>query len=88
MAKKSQRLCYVLPEYSSSTSSHLYHTWELIEDLAQKIRIYLFVERATEPPKLKSADHIYVQRFTLFPFRLLERFFMLLLIRLRGYRDF
>lgn len=88
MTKTRQRLCYVLPEYSSSTSSHLYHTWELIEDLAQKIKICLFVERAAEPPKLKFADHIYVQKFTLFPLRLLERFFMLLMIRLRGYRDF
>ncbi len=88
MARKSQRLCCVLPEYSSSTSSHLYHTWELIEDLARRMQIYLYVERAAEPPKLKSADHIYVQRFTLFPFRLLERFLVLLLIRLRGYRDF
>jgi glycosyltransferase involved in cell wall biosynthesis len=88
MASERKRLCYVLPEYSSRTCSHAYHTWELIEDLAQRMRIYLFIERADEPPELPSADHIYVQKFTGFPLRLLERLFLFLLIRLRGYQDF
>ncbi len=88
MGSEPKRLCYVLPEYSSQASSHLYHTWELITDIAQKMRVYLYIERAEESPELQFAERIYVQKFTSFPLRLLERFFRFLLIRLRGYRDF
>lgn len=88
MTETPTRLCYVLPEYSSNISSHLYHTWELLADLTQRMKIYLYVEHATETPSLKYADRIYVQKCTLFPFRLLEKFFIFLLIRLRGYRHF
>jgi len=88
MVNEPKRLCYVLPEYSSQAGSHLYHIWELIADIAQKMKVYLYIERAEEPPRLPSAERIYVQKFTSFPLRLLERFFQFLLIRRRGYRDF
>jgi len=83
-----QRLCFVLPEYSRRASSHLYHTGELLEDLAQRLRIYLFVERSAEYPSLKGIDHIYIQRFRRFPLKLLERFIVFLGLRLKGYRTF
>jgi len=88
MTERPTRLCYVLPEFSHDICSHLYHTWELLEDLTHRVKIYLFVERAAETPNLKFAEHVYVQRFTRFPFRLLERFLIFSLIRLRGYRNF
>ncbi len=88
MTETPARLCYVLAEFSPDICSHLYHTWELLEDLTHRVKIYLFVERAAETPDLKFAEHVYVQKFTRFPFRLLERFLIFSLIRLRGYRNF
>jgi len=78
----------VLPEYSSDASSHLYHTWELVEELSHRLKLFIFIEKAKEPPGLKSADYIYIQKFNLLPLRLIERFIVFLWARLRGYREF
>jgi glycosyltransferase involved in cell wall biosynthesis len=86
--KARQRLCFVLPEYSPGTSSHLYHTGELLEELAQRLRIYLFVERWAEYPSIKGVEQVYLQRFRRFPWKLLERFIVFLGLRLKGYHTF
>lgn len=79
------KLLYILPEYNARTDSHLFHIFELLEELGKSLDIYLLVEKATTKPIIKNLKTIYVQKHTIFPVNILERAFLIGQARLSGY---
>ncbi|MCL4397632.1 glycosyltransferase family 4 protein [Patescibacteria group bacterium] len=80
------KLLYILPEYSSNSSSHYYNLSELLERNSNIVKIALFIEKGENPGFLEQKVKIYRQQLTLPPFGLLERFFIFLGFRSQGYR--
>ncbi len=86
MAKN--KLCYILPEYSEDTQEHFYHLYELLNDVSQKLDIFLLIERGMSKPRFAKISNIYTMRFKLFPLRFFEHIIVLSYIRLKGYKTF
>lgn len=85
-----KKLCYILPLYSTDTFFHYYHIYELLEDAAQRLDIFLFIERSDGLPAFKNIDNsnIYIQKYRKLPLRLIERFFVFIYVRMKGYKKF
>ena len=86
--KGSNKLCYILPKYDESSSEHYYHIYELLEELSQQIEIYLIIEKTTSTPKFNRIKHIFIQRFSFLPLRLIENLVICLYCRLKGCRTY
>lgn len=82
-----KKLFYILPEYEKNTSTHFGYNVELLEEVAQEMRVFLFIEKG-EKPENSRIQKIYVGKFNFVLFRALERFFVFGLARLTGYGDF
>src|SRR3989338_8054472 len=83
---KKEKLIFVLPEYDVNASTHFKYTVELAEALAEKMELFLFVEDAKSPLEGIKVQHAYGQKFRFLPLVFLERFFVVLLWRIRGCR--
>ncbi|EKD63208.1 MAG: glycosyl transferase group 1 [uncultured bacterium] len=88
MQNKPKKLVFVLPEYDENTSTHFAHTIDFIDEIAKDIDVFLFIEYAKGRPSLKNVDKIYCQKFPYPAVNLIERFIVLLWLRLKGYRNF
>ena len=81
------KICYTIPEYNEETESHFYHLYEFVEELSKKLDIFLIVEKS-DTNDIRLANKVYVQKFRFIPFRFLESFFVILRVRLLGYKIF
>ena len=50
-SRKMKKLCYIIPKYDPLTPEHYYHIYELLEDVARQLDVYLVIERAAGYPK-------------------------------------
>lgn len=81
-----KKLFYILPEYYKNTSTHFRYNVELLEEVANVMNVFLFIEKGE---KFKSnIQKIYVAKFSFLPLRVLERLFVFSLARIFGYRNF
>lgn len=86
-------LAFVLPEFDSNTDTHFRHTVKFWNELAKKTPVTVLVEynfgsRREVEKAFSNAEKVIVQRFKFFPLSLIERFFLLLGLRLRGVKKF
>ena len=84
----SHKLCYIIPEYSEDTEQHFYHLYELLDDVSQKLDIFLLIERGVGKPRFLKISNIYTMKFKLFPLRFLEHIIVFSYIRFKGYKTF
>lgn len=83
------KLCYILPKYDLNTEEHFYHNYQFLEELAQEVEVFLFVERCIGKPAFKNIPWVYKQRFIRFiPFRMLEIALIMTYLRIRGVKKF
>ncbi|MEK7576469.1 MAG: hypothetical protein AAB482_02120, partial [Patescibacteria group bacterium] len=80
-----QKLVYILPEYQTRVGTHLYHNYEFLEVAKKFFDIFVIVEKGEQPKNLAPA---YRMIFRFMPLRVIELFFVLFLLRMRGYRTF
>jgi glycosyltransferase involved in cell wall biosynthesis len=85
--QKLTKVCYILPEYNPDTDSHFYHLYELLENLSNRLDIFLIVERS-RAKNIKLGNKVYVQKFRFLPLRFVESFLIILWARILGYRNF
>lgn len=86
--KKSIKLCFVIPEYNSDTSTHFNYLYDFIRALSLDSDIFLFVEKGMGIPDFAGLDRVYIQKFKFTPLRILENFLVIFRLRLAGYKDF
>lgn len=79
MTNKS-KLLYVLPEYDEATATHLYHIFQLLEELGKKIDIFLIIEKSKGVPKINNLNRIST------PKNIIERFLLIIWARILGYQ--
>jgi glycosyltransferase involved in cell wall biosynthesis len=83
-----KKTCFILPEFNTKLSTHYTYTLKLFNKYAKHFPSALFIEKG-EPLKPNfSFSRIIIQKITLKPFNLLERFFWLLRLRFQGYHTF
>ena len=83
---KSGKLCFIAPKYSASADTHFNYLYRLVFLLEKELDIFLIVEKGDRPDFLKNT-RIYVQKFKIFPLRIIENFLAILFVKLSGYRD-
>ncbi|MEK7145704.1 MAG: glycosyltransferase family 4 protein [Patescibacteria group bacterium] len=81
------KLFYILPEYDPQTSTHFRYNVELLEEVAQKMQVTLFIEKGVKP-KVKNIQNVIVGRAKFLPLRILERKLIFLKARLSGHKVF
>lgn len=86
-------LAFVLPEFDSNTDTHFRHTVKFWNELAKKTPVTVLVEhnfgkRSEVEKAFSNAEKVIVQKFKFFPLNLVERFFILLGLRLSGVKKF
>lgn len=74
------KLLYILPEYDEATATHLYHIFQLLEELGKKLEIFLIVEKSTGRPQINNLQKIAT------PKNIIERFLLIIWVRMRGYK--
>lgn len=84
----SNKLCYIIPEYSEDTQQHFYHLYELLDNVSQKLDIFLLIERGVGKPRFAKIGNVYTMRFKLPPLRFLEHIIVFSYIRFKGYKTF
>lgn len=88
MAKKLKKLVFVLPEYDKNLTLHYTYLVDLLEKVAEEMEVCVFVEYGKCRPKFKNIQHCYVEKFQIKGLNLVERFFVFLWLRLKGYKRF
>jgi len=83
-----KKLCYILPQYDPFTIDHYYHIYELLEDVAKHLDVFLVIESATAKPSFKNIKNTITLKWRGIPFNMLERLFVFTYIRLKGYKRF
>ena len=89
--RKPIKICYILPDYNSKTDSHFFHLYEFLEKVSKKLEIFLIVERSNKEDigsAMPGIKNIYVQKFKFIPFRFIESFIVVLIARMKGYKNF
>jgi glycosyltransferase involved in cell wall biosynthesis len=82
-----KKLCYVIPEYNKSTIEHYYHIYEFLEEISTQLDVYLVVEKLTGKPDFKNINKVRVLKWGI-PFNWLERLFVFVYLRFKGYSTF
>ncbi len=80
-----KKLFYVLPEFDPETPTHYAHILELLEKLGEEFDIFLFVEKAKLPPKIKNINQVYAQKFNLAGLNIIEKTIVIIWARIKGY---
>lgn len=83
--QKHIKLCYIIPDYDKNNISHFYHLYEFLENLSEKIDLFIIAEKGKG---INIGKESYIQKFKFIPFRFLENFFILLKVRSKGYKSF
>jgi len=83
------KICYILPDYDENNISHFYHLYEFLEEISERMDIFLIIEKSENKAKdIKLGSRVYVQKFRFLPLRILESFFVILRARFLGYKNF
>lgn len=77
---KKAKLLYILPEYDEATATHLYHIFQLLEELGEKIDIFLIIEKSKGIPKINNLNRISISK------NIIQRFILILWARILGYK--
>jgi len=86
---KNKKICYLLPFFDLNTDSHYYHLYGFIDKVAENRDVFLVIEKGqSDISYFKNVKHIYIQKFSLLPLRIMENFFIALKARLTGYEKF
>ena len=84
---KKIKVCYILPFFDEKTDTHLFYNYELIKEAAEKLDIFVVIERVIGDPR-KLGCKFKVQKFKNPVSRFLELFFIVKMARLCGYVNF
>ena len=84
----SQKLCYVLPEYRSNDATHFSHIHDFLKEISKFFDIFLVIEKGSVPDVSLGYKNVYLLHFRFLPLRIIETFFVLFLVRAKGYRNF
>lgn len=82
------KLVYVLPVYDPNSPEHFYHLYEFLEILADRLDIWLLVEKCLDVPRFSGKVRVHCRRSRWSVLHSLETLMVLLLARLRGYDRF
>jgi glycosyltransferase involved in cell wall biosynthesis len=83
-----QKIFFVLPKLSRDDSNHYWHILELLQKAGETLDVFLFVERGEDRIAKGRIKNLYYQKFSWPPLTILERLFLFVLNRLRGYKNF
>ena len=86
--ERKPELCFVVPEYRSDSPTHFPYIFEMIARLSPDFQIRCIIERSFGALPLLDSAELYVQRPTLFLFRIAQTKINILRARAAGYRDF
>jgi glycosyltransferase involved in cell wall biosynthesis len=79
------KLVYILPEFRRDIATHFYQKVEMLKQIENEFELFLIIERGEAP---EGFDRVYIQRFRWLPFRVLELFIALCVLRVSGYKKF
>lgn len=82
------KLVYVLPVYDPNSPEHFYHLYEFLEILADRLDIWLLVEKCLDVPRFSGKVKVHCRRSRWPVVRFLETLMVLLSARLQGYDRF
>ena len=85
---KRNKLCFIIPVFDPRTTSHYLHVYELIEEVASTVEIFVFAESGENNIQIKNIAGAYTQRFHWLFARIIERWMVFTLLRLRGFSTF
>ena len=54
------KLCYVLPQYYDNSAENFYHITNFLEELGQKVELYVVIEHSNIKPNIANLKKIYV----------------------------
>ncbi|PJE59906.1 MAG: hypothetical protein COU85_01170 [Candidatus Portnoybacteria bacterium CG10_big_fil_rev_8_21_14_0_10_44_7] len=83
-----KKVCYILPKYDPQTDTHFAYLYEFLKAAADRLDIFLIVEKHTVKNIVGNFTRIYWQKFSCWPLRIVELAIVLKLARWRGYRNF
>lgn len=84
-----RKICYILPKFDLETDTHYFYLYDFINKIAEELNLSLIIEKSkSDISFFKNINNIYVQKFSFKPLRILENFFFILLIRIKGYNNF
>lgn len=83
-----KKLVYILPEYSSQSSSHYGHIYDLLINISENIDVFVIVEKYKDRWEEKKLAGIYHQKIQKAPFSLFERLVIIIALRLKGYTNY
>ncbi len=62
MTAQGPTVCYVVPSYTASDSSHLAHLPRFLDEVGRRCRLHVIVERGVDVPVIPSACSVQLQR--------------------------
>lgn len=83
-----KKLCYILPEFNPETDTHFAYLYDFLRAAAEKLDIFLIIEKSKGGKIQGSFKKVYCQKFKFWPLRVLELAIVLKLARLAGYKNF
>ncbi len=81
------KVVVIFPRYSDTSASHYPYWYKLFEQVDNQLDLVVLFESGTDDHKLKL-QHAIFQKIQFKPFNLVERFYLLLIFRLKGYKHF
>ena len=89
MNDKKIKVCYILPKFDLETDTHFFYLYDFINLAAKELELSLIIEKSkSETSFFKNVKNIYVQKFSWAPMRVLENLFLVILMRIKGYKNF
>lgn len=79
------KLFYVIPEYDVNTDKNRMYLCEFIERIAKSVDTAVFIEKCIGIPKINNAKYIYANKFNNRFIKLIERFIVFVMFRIRGF---
>ena len=83
-----KKLCYILPEYNPETDTHFAYLYDFLKLAAEKLDIFLIVEKSAGRKIPGNFKKVYYQKFRFGPWRALELVLILKWARFSGYQSF
>ena len=56
------KLCYVLPQYYDNSAENFYHITNFLEELGQKVELYVVIEQSNTKPNILNIEKLYMSR--------------------------
>ena len=53
------KLCYVLPQYYDNSAENFYHITNFLEELGQKVELYVVIEKSNTQPHILNIEKLY-----------------------------